>query len=142
MFLRPLLLLTLFVITPTLCQDLSSDISMSDISDPTDPSLSGSSASKDSIDPPPSSTNDAAPKQTITSKGQCDFDISDDKGTKYHYELDALTRPNGNGDGDYTKEIQVGPNIQFVYRMNMCANTKETCQNEPSPATESVTTTF
>ena len=138
MFLRPLLLLTLFVITPTLCQDLSSDISMSDISDPTDPSLSGSSASKDSIDPPPSSTNDAAPKQTITSKGQCDFDISDDKGTKYHYELDALTRPNGNGDGDYTKEIQVGPNIQFVYRMNMCANTKETCQNEPSPATESL----
>ncbi len=37
---------------------------------------------------------------------------------------------------DYTKIIQVGPSIQFIYRMNVCANTMTTCQNEAAPATE------
>ena len=34
------------------------------------------------------------------------------------------------------KTIQVGPSIQFIYRMNVCANTLTTCQQEAAPATE------
>jgi hypothetical protein len=37
---------------------------------------------------------------------------------------------------DYVKTIQVGPSIQFIYRMNVCANTLTTCQQEAAPATE------
>lgn len=37
---------------------------------------------------------------------------------------------------DYTKTIQVGPNIQFIYRINVCANTVAKCQNQEAPATE------
>lgn len=38
---------------------------------------------------------------------------------------------------DFTKIIQVGPNIQFIYRVNICANTLAKCSTSPdSPATE------
>lgn len=37
---------------------------------------------------------------------------------------------------DYTKTIQVGPNIQFIYRINVCGNTVVKCQNQEAPATE------
>ena len=56
----------------------------------------------------------------------------------HHRCCHQSTSPNGEGKDDYQKEIQVGPNIQFVYRMNICADTMTTCQNEPSPATESL----
>ena len=82
-------------------------------------------------------TNSATTK-TIFFKDQCTFDIADSHSSQYHYDLTPLTRPNGEGKDDYLKEIQVGPNIQFIYRMNICADTANVCQNEPSPATESL----
>lgn len=30
----------------------------------------------------------------------------------------------------------MGPNIQFIYRINVCANTVAKCQNQDAPATE------
>ena len=77
-------------------------------------------------------------RQTMTSKEQCTFDLTNSDGKRYHYDLDALRRPSAASSEDYTKTIQVGPNIQFVYRMNLCADTQETCQNEASPATEAL----
>ena len=77
-------------------------------------------------------------RQTMTSKEQCTFDLTNTDGKRYHYDLDALRRPSGVSSEDYTKTIQVGPNIQFVYRMNLCADTQDTCQNEASPATEAL----
>ena len=145
-----LLLVTSLLSSCSSAQDTSggdnfgSDISAGDFTD-----ISGS----DPTNPPgPTSTNDSTSSSTtstssnpkeggksiISSKNQCDFDAVDDKGTKFHYDVSALSRPNGEGKDDYQKEIQVGPNIQFVYRMNICADTMTTCQNEPSPATESL----
>ena len=77
-----------------------------------DPKSSGSESSSDPTGP-------TGPKQTISSKNQVEFDVTDDKGTKYHFDVSSLTRPNGEGKEDYIKEIQVGPNIQFLYRMNI-----------------------
>lgn len=74
----------------------------------------------------------------MTSKEQCVFDLQDTNGAKLHYDLNALRRPNGAANDDYVKTIQVGPNIQFIYRMNLCANTLTVCQSEPSPATEAL----
>ncbi len=37
---------------------------------------------------------------------------------------------------DYSKTIQVGPNIQFIYRLNVCTNTLVKCQGQDAPATE------
>ncbi len=72
-------------------------------------------------------------------RDQCAFDAKNDKGATLHYDLSGLKGgPKGDGKEDFMKTIQVGPNIQFVYRMNLCADTTETCQNEPSPATEAL----
>ncbi len=65
------------------------------------------------------------------STGQCSFQTSQG----LHYDFSHLRKSGGE---DYTKIIQVGPNIQFIYRMNLCANTLVNCQNEPAPATEAL----
>ena len=77
-------------------------------------------------DPPASGVGGKA----MTS-GQCQFQTADG----LSYDLSALKKTSGE---DYTKIIQVGPNIQFIYRMNLCANTLVNCQNEPAPATEAL----
>ena len=110
----------------------STDVSMSDIaSDIGQNSNSGSSAA-------PGSNEAGIDRHTMTSKDQCTFDLTNTDGKKHFYDLNPLRRPSSGGSDDYTKTIQVGPNIQFVYRMNLCANTQEQCQNEDSPATEAL----
>ena len=67
----------------------------------------------------------------VMSSGQCSFNTAEG----LHYDISALKKSGGE---DYKKIIQVGPNIQFIYRMNLCANTLVNCQNEPAPATEAL----
>ena len=141
---------------PTLGQDTSTLSSIDDPGNPEDLSLLSGSESDDlagaaaggggadTKDLPGPTTDNKQPAgapsgvKTIYSKNQCTFDISDAHGATYHYDVSPLSRPNGEGKDDYLKEIQVGPNIQFIYRMNICANTQNICQDEPSPATESL----
>ena len=63
--------------------------------------------------------------------GQCSFQTPQG----LHHDFSHLRKTGGE---DYTKIIQVGPNIQFIYQMNLCANTLVNCQNEPAPATEAL----
>ena len=65
------------------------------------------------------------------SSGQCSFNTPEG----LHYDFSGLRKTGGE---DYKKIIQVGPNIQFIYRVNLCANTLVNCQNEPAPATEAL----
>jgi hypothetical protein len=51
------------------------------------------------------------------------------------YDLSALQRREGE---DYTRVIQVGPNIQFIYRLNICGSTVSKCQGQDAPATEAL----
>lgn len=82
--------------------------------------------------------NDPNAPKTMTSKDQCVFEVQSKSMGMVTYDFDRLKRPNGDGQGDYEKSIQVGPNIQFIYKMNICANTMEMCQNEEAPATEAL----
>jgi len=90
--------------------------------DPTNPSggIGGGAGSGDA-------GGDSKPMST----GQCSFQTPQG----LHYDFSHLRKSGGE---DYTKIIQVGPNIQFIYRMNLCANTLVNCQNEPAPATEAL----
>lgn len=86
----------------------------------------GTAAAGDSMDPKVPGENGKA-----MSSGQCSFNTAEG----LHYDFSGLRKTGGE---DYKKIIQVGPNIQFIYRMNLCANTLVNCQNEPAPATEAL----
>eukprot|EP00941_MAST-03F_sp_MAST-3F-sp1_P001317 g1317.t1 len=70
----------------------------------------------------------------LYAKGQqCGFIAPD--GTEY--DLRGMTRILGS-DGDFTKQVQVGSSIEFLYRVNICANTLALCQGTPGSVTESL----
>ena len=60
----------------------------------------------------------------------------------HHYDLTGLRLPNaefgGRRMGEYVKDLNVGPSIEFTYRLNLCANTQTPCLNEAAPATETL----
>ena len=69
----------------------------------------------------------------VTTMDQCVFDVDSPVAGALHYDLNSI-----HSSTAHEKDIQVGPTIQFQYRVNICGNVDQVCQNKPSLATETL----
>ena len=64
---------------------------------------------------------------------QCVFDLQSPVAGALHYDLTTVRSATA-----HEKDVQVGPTIQFQYRVNVCGNVAQVCMDNPSVATETL----